>query len=68
MTQERIALRASADDPNVAYLTLPDHPGAGTKGCAARQVRLSDLISYIGADIILDLDADGRLIGIEVLA
>ncbi|MGJ5052554.1 MULTISPECIES: DUF2283 domain-containing protein [unclassified Bradyrhizobium] len=47
---------------------LPEHPGSGTKGCSARQVPLSDLLSYVGADIILDLDADGRLIGIEVLA
>ncbi|MGJ4893926.1 DUF2283 domain-containing protein [Bradyrhizobium sp. HKCCYLRH3059] len=68
MTQRNIALRVSADDPNVAYLMLPEHPGSGTKGCSARQVPLSDLLSYVGADIILDLDADGRLIGIEVLA
>jgi uncharacterized protein YuzE len=68
MTQQRIALRISEDDQDVAYITLPGHPGIGTKNATAKQVRLSDLLSYVGADIFLDLDTDGRLIGIEILA
>lgn len=68
MTHQDIALRISEDDKEVAYLILPGHPGVGAKGAVARQVRLLDLMSYDGADIYLDLDADGRLIGIEVLA
>lgn len=56
------------EDPPVAYLSLPDHPGEkGMSGCVMKMVRLSDLIDYEGADIFMDF-ADGRLIGIEVLA
>ncbi len=68
MTQEIIKLRVSEDDQDVAYVTLPGHPGEGTKSAIAKQVRLSTLLSYTGADIYLDLDVDGKLIGIEILA
>lgn len=67
MTQQKIALRVSDDDQDMAYLILPGHPGVGTKKAAAKQVRLSDLLPYVGADIYLDLDVDGQLIGIEIL-
>lgn len=55
------------NDPPIAYVSLPDHPGEGTSGCVQKMVRLSDLIDYEGADIFMDF-ADGRLIGIEILA
>lgn len=68
MAQQEIALRVSEDDRDVAYVLLPGHPGTGSKACVAKQVRLSDLISYVGTDIYLDFDARGCLIGIEILA
>lgn len=54
---------------NASYLILPGHPGRGTKGCVANSVPLDQLITgYDGPDVTLDFDAQGRLIGIEVLA
>lgn len=55
------------DDPLVGYLTLPGHPGDGVPGAVARTVRLRSLVDYVGPDVVLDLDADGRLIGIEIV-
>ncbi len=55
-------------DPEVdlplAYLSLPDHAGAGSP--VTTTVRLSDLMKYEGADVFMDF-VDGRLVGIEVL-
>ena len=66
MTQ-KIQLEISADDEDVAYLRLPQHPGSGLSGIVAKQVRLRELLEFKGPDIHLDLDPEGRLIGIEVL-
>ncbi|MDM5179105.1 DUF2283 domain-containing protein [Massilia sp. DJPM01] len=54
-------------DGQIAYLSLPDHPAEGRSGCVKKMLRLSDLIAYEGADIYMDFDAAGRLIGIEIL-
>jgi hypothetical protein len=43
------------------------HPGEGVAGAAVRTQRLSDLLKYEGPDVNLDLDAAGRLIGIEIV-
>ncbi|WP_197026649.1 DUF2283 domain-containing protein [Caulobacter sp. UNC358MFTsu5.1] len=52
-----------------SYLTLPLHPGRGTWGCVANTIPLDQIIEgYKGPDVNLDFDAQGRLIGIEVLA
>lgn len=64
----KIELKVSDDDHDVAYVSLPDHPGAGTSGCVKKTLRLLEHIpDYEGADIMLDFDADNRLIGIEIL-
>ena len=68
MAEKRISLAVSADDQNVAYLYLPDHPGRGTSGVVVKQVRLSSLLKYTGPDLNLDFDEYGQLIGLEVLA
>jgi len=53
-------------DKDMAYLTLPAHPGKGTPGCVAKSVRLSSVIKdYQGPDANLDFDANGVLIRIE---
>ncbi|WP_319486695.1 DUF2283 domain-containing protein [uncultured Cohaesibacter sp.] len=64
-------------EKDVFYLYLPNHPGKGTAGAVARSISLRDLIGgnkdidlaeiLAGTDIILDCDASGRLIGLEVL-
>lgn len=63
----KIELRISDDDESVAYLYLPDHPGPGARGVVAKHVKLGTLLPYKGPEILLDMDADGRLIGIEVI-
>lgn len=68
MAEKRISLAVSADDQDVAYLYLPDHPGQGTSGVVLKQVRLPSLLTYKGPDLYLDFDEHGQLIGVEVLA
>jgi Protein of unknown function (DUF2283) len=62
-----ISLAVNPDDRDVAYLSLPDHPGKGTPGVVSKTVRLASLLPYKGPDLYLDFDAQGRLIGVEVL-
>jgi hypothetical protein len=61
-------LQVSEDDEQVAYLRLPSHLGAGP--CKmSKSIRLRDLLGdYDGPDIVLDFDARGVLVGIEILA
>lgn len=68
MTTGKITLTISDDDEDVAYLTLPKHPGQGTPGAVRKQTRLLDLVNYVGPDVFLDFDKDGNLIGIELLS
>ena len=59
---------AQGGEPDVAYLSLPDHPGRGSAGSVARQVRARDHIeNYNGPDLYLDFDKDDVLIGVEIL-
>ena len=58
-------LTISPDDDDVGYVTLPGHPGPGVPGAVKRSIRLRTLLDYIGPDVILDLDSEGKLIGVE---
>ncbi|MEM6534437.1 MAG: DUF2283 domain-containing protein [Pseudomonadota bacterium] len=50
------------------YIYLPDHPGPGTPGCVARSIDIFALDDALrGAQIILDVDAQNRVIGIEIV-
>lgn len=55
------------DDGDVAYLYLPAHPRIEAHGVITKQVRLADILHYSGPDIYLDLDKDGKLLGIEIV-
>lgn len=69
MSESKFELKISEDDSDVAYLSLPDHQGSGIPGVVAKQISLGEIIQdYKGADVHLDFDKDGRLIGIEMLA
>lgn len=60
------SLRVSEDDPEVAYLRLPGHPGDTVR--VSKSVRLFDVLGqYVGPDVVLDFDANGVLVGIEVV-
>ena len=61
------SLKISEDDPDVAYLRLPSHPGGTCK--MSRSIRLIDLLGkYAGPDVVLDFDEKGILVGMEILA
>ena len=66
MINNKIYLKVSEDDPDVAYLYLPGHPGE--KNIIKTQIRLHDIIkNYKGPDIYLDIDQKDNIIGIEIL-
>lgn len=44
----KMALEVSADDDDVAYLILPDHPREGVAGISRKQIRLRDLLECVG--------------------
>jgi uncharacterized protein YuzE len=68
MSDNKIELTVSNDDPHVAYISLPKHPGSGTSGAVSKQVRLCETIKdYKGIDILLDFDKEGEVIGIEIV-
>jgi uncharacterized protein YuzE len=68
MIESAIKLKVSDDDPDIAYLYLPAHPGPGTPNVVRNQVSLNKLIEgYSGPDVYLDFGQNGKLIGIEIL-
>jgi uncharacterized protein YuzE len=69
MANGKIELKISQDDQDVAYISLPNHPGKEISGVVVKQLRLIELCEdYKGPDVYLDFDKDRRLIGIEILA
>lgn len=65
----KIELQVSEDEPGVAYLRLPAHPGRGTRGAVQKTLSIYDLLpNYCGPDLEFDFDANGELIGVEILA
>lgn len=56
------------DELDEGYIYLPDHPGPGTPGCVSRSIDVFDLDESLrGAQVILDLDAQNRIIGMQVV-
>ncbi|QMV15552.1 DUF2283 domain-containing protein [Vibrio spartinae] len=67
MSRAPIQLKVSADDDEVAYLYLPEHPKKVVPGIVKKQVRLSEIVkNYNGPDIYLDFNENNELIGIEI--
>lgn len=68
--KQNIRLDVSHDDEDdevVAYLTLPDHPGA-LKAKVKKSVRIRDVVGdYIGPDLFLEFDENNVLVGVEIL-
>ncbi|MFV0341823.1 MAG: DUF2283 domain-containing protein [Anaerocolumna sp.] len=68
MMNNKIYLKISEDDSDVAYLYLPGHPGEGNENIIKNQIRLCDIIkNYKGPDIFLDIDYKDNVIGIEII-
>lgn len=69
MANKLMELTISKEDPDVAYLSLPDHPEKGASDIVSRTLRVRDLIeNYKGPDLYLDFDKDDCCIGIEILS
>ena len=67
MAKGKIELKISGGDRNVAYISLPNHPGKGAPGVVVKQLRLIDLCAdYKGPDVYLDFDKSNHLVGIEI--
>lgn len=50
------------------YVYLPGHPGAGTSGCVTRSLDVFAFdASLRGLQVILDIDDQDRIIGIEIV-
>lgn len=65
--EPRIRLQVSAADPEVAYLKLSECPN-GEAPKVVRTLNLRKLIGdYGGADLDLDFDETGTLIGVKIL-
>jgi len=64
-----MSLDANWDEElEAGYVYLPDHPGAGTPGCVARSIDVFALDERLrGMQIVLDIDAQDRVIGIEIV-
>jgi len=65
MADKRIRVKLSGEDDGTAYIALPGH--RVEFGIVAKTVRLDGILDYRGPWVNLDLDRDGRLIGIEIL-
>ena len=62
-----IDLKVSEDDEDVGYVFLPEHPRSGV-GVVKKTIELRQLVPDLkGPDVNLDFDADGVLIGIEII-
>jgi hypothetical protein len=68
MADGKIEFKIGSEEGDVAYVSLPDHPGEGTGGIVKKTVRLRDLMDHKRPDLYLDFDKENRLIGIEILA
>lgn len=67
MSKGRIELVVSEDDEDVAYLSLPQHPGS-VASVVKKSIRLRDILgSYEGPDLVMDFDEHNALIGLEIL-
>jgi len=63
LKQCKLTISASGD---AAYLQIPFDSSVERK--VAKNVMLRDLLSgYLGPEIVLDFDNEGRLLGIEIL-
>ena len=68
MANGKIELKVSNDDQDVAYLSLPRHPGSTGRKVVEKQLAVRDIISnYKGPSVYLDFDSGGHLIGIEIV-
>jgi hypothetical protein len=68
MRKEKITLKVSADDDQVAYIYLPKHPKKLIPGIVKKTISMYEIMSdYKGIPLYFDFDEAGELIGIEIV-
>lgn len=68
MKSDKIQLKISKGDDQVAYLYLPKHPKKLVPGIVKKTVHMTDLIKdYKGIPLYFDFDENDELIGIEIV-
>lgn len=65
MEEKKIRVQFADEEARTAYVALPGH--RSEPGIVAKTVLLDELLKYTGPQVHLDLDKEGRLIGIEIL-
>lgn len=66
--KKHLQLKTYDEDLIAAYLELADHPHQLVTGIVDKTVRINDLIpNLIDPELILEFDASGKAIGIEIL-
>jgi len=62
-----MAFELSSDNDETAYLYFPNHPGS-KQGVVSKSLRLDDdFVKDKSVMIVLDYDAKGEVIGVEVV-
>ena len=69
MAKGKIDLEFGSAEKDVAYISLPSHPGSDAGVVVKKMVRLASVIpGYAGPEILLDFVEGDQLIGIEILS
>jgi hypothetical protein len=67
MSEKKIQVKLVGKNHDTAYLSFPGH--THQSGVVKKSIELMELIKdYKGPRIIIDLDVEGLIIGLEVLA
>jgi hypothetical protein len=63
-----MSTKVRVNKSETVYVAMPDYPKEIVPGVVKKSVSLDDIYDYDGPRVQLDFDADGRLIGVEVVA
>lgn len=64
--EKKIRVQYEGEDAHTAYVALRGH--RSEPGIVSKTIILNDVLDFKGPHVHLDLDKEGRLIGIEILA
>jgi hypothetical protein len=68
MRDEKITLKVSADDDQIAYVYLPKHPKKLIPGIIKNTISMCEIMpDYKGIPLYFDFDEAGELLGIEIV-
>ena len=63
-----MSVQIKVNKSETVYIALPEFPEIPAAGVVDKTLSLDELCDYEGSRVQLDIDANGRLIGIEVIA